>query len=166
MIRQSTFMKNPTLYESDFKHFLPMTDILINGVFWNNSAPPFFTLEDMKSDYFGVKVIADITCDIAPVSSIPSTIKASTIADPIFGIDRMTGNETKPHGENVVDMMTIDNLPNELPRDSSTAFGDMFISNVLNELGGKKSLLLEGATIATGRNLGKHFEYLREFLNG
>jgi saccharopine dehydrogenase (NAD+, L-lysine-forming) len=160
------FYENPKLYDSDFEHFLPITDILINGVFWDNDAPPFFTLDHMKSKDFGIKVIADVTCDIAPVSSIPSTIKASTIADPIFGFERMEGKETKPHGKNVVDMMTIDNLPNELPRDASTAFGDMFISNVLNELGGKKSLLLEKATIATGRNLGKHFEYLRDFLNG
>lgn len=160
------FYDNPKEYISDFSHFLPMTDIMINGVFWDNDAPAFFTLDEMKSDDFGIKVIADVTCDIAPVSSIPSTIKASTIADPIFGFERMEGKETKPHGKNVVDMMTIDNLPNELPRDSSTAFGDMFISNVLNELGNRKSELIERATIATGRNLGKHFEYLRDYLNG
>jgi len=107
-----------------------------------------------------------VTCDIAPITSIPSTIKASTIADPVFGFERMTGKETKPHGKNVVDMMTIDNLPNELPRDASTAFGEMFISNVLQELGKKKSELLERATITRNRNLGKHFEYLRDYLNG
>ena len=160
------FYNNPMEYESDFSHFLPMTDILINGIFWDNNAPAFFTLDEMKSKDFGVKVIADVTCDIAPVSSIPCTIKASTIADPIFGFERTKGNETIPHGKNVVDMMTIDNLPNELPRDASTAFGEMFISNVLNELGNRKSSLLERATIATGRNLGKHFEYLRNYLNG
>ena len=160
------FYTNPKDYESDFSHFLPMTDIFINGVYWDNDAPPFFTLEDMKKDTFGIKVIADVTCDIAPISSIPSTIKASTIENPIFGFERKTGKETKPHGKNVVDMMTIDNLPNELPRDASTAFGDMFITNVLNELGNKRSPLLERATIATGRNLGKHFEYLRDYLNG
>ncbi|MDF1696624.1 MAG: NAD(P)-dependent oxidoreductase [Saprospiraceae bacterium] len=160
------FYTHPKEYKNDFHHFLPKTDILINGVYWDNDAPPFFTLNDLKSDTFNIKVIADVTCDIAPVSSIPTTIKASTIADPVFGFERMTNKETKPYGENVVDMMTIDNLPNELPRDASTAFGDMFISNVLNELGNRKSPLIERATIATGRNLGKHFEYLRDYLNG
>lgn len=160
------FYTNPTDYESDFSHFLPMSDIMINGIYWDNDAPAFFTLDQMKTDEFQIKVIADVTCDIAPVSSIPSTLKASTIADPIFGVERMTGLETKPHGKNVVDMMTIDNLPNELPRDASTAFGEMFISNVLKELGNKNSQLLERATIATDRNLGKHFEYLRDYLNG
>ena len=114
----------------------------------------------------GFKVIADVTCDIAPISSIPSTIKASTIADPIFGFERMTGKETKPHGKNVVDMMTIDNLPNELPRDASTAFGEMFISNVLNELGNSKSSLIRKSNDSYGTKFGKHFEYLRDYLNG
>jgi alanine dehydrogenase len=160
------FYDHPTEYESDFAHFLPTTDIMINGIFWDKDAPAFFTLEEMKSPDFGIKVIADVTCDIAPVSSIPSTLRASTIADPVFGFERMTGKETKPHGKNVVDMMTIDNLPNELPRDASTAFGDMFIAKVLNELGNHRSSILEKATIATGRNLGRHFEYLRDYLNG
>ncbi len=160
------FYDNPKEYESDFSYFLSVSDIMINGIFWDNDAPAFFTLDEMKSKDFSIQVIADVTCDIAPVSSIPSTIKASTIADPIFGFERMKGKETKPHGKNVVDMMTIDNLPNELPRDASTAFGKMFVSNVLNELGNRKSTIIERATIATGRNLGKHFEYLRDYLNG
>jgi alanine dehydrogenase len=160
------FYSKPKEFDSDFSHFLPMSDIMINGIYWDNDAPPFFTLDEMKSDKFGIKVISDVTCDIAPVSSIPSTIKASTIDDPIFGIDRATGKEVAPHGDNVLDMMTIDNLPNELPRDASTAFGDMFIQNVLNELGNRKSELIQRATIAEFGNLGKHFEYLRDYLNG
>jgi len=160
------FYNNPNEYESDFSHFLPITDIMINGIYWDNDAPAFFTLDDLQSDQFAIKVIADVTCDIAPVSSIPTTIKASTIADPIFGFDRMKANETNPHGENVLDMMTIDNLPNELPRDASTAFGEMFIANVLDELEKDQSDLLERATIATKGDLGKHFEYLRDYLNG
>ncbi|MFT6334331.1 MAG: alanine dehydrogenase [Halioglobus sp.] len=160
------FYNNPIEYESNFSHFLPISDILINGIYWNNDAPSFFTLDQMKSDKFGIKVISDVTCDIAPVSSVPSTIKASTIQDPIFGFDPNTGNETSPHGKSVVDMMTIDNLPNELPRDASTSFGDMFIKNVLNELGNRRSELIQRATIADFGNLGKNFEYLRDYLNG
>ncbi|MFT4535968.1 MAG: saccharopine dehydrogenase (NAD+, L-lysine-forming) [Saprospiraceae bacterium] len=160
------FYDNPTEYISDFSHFLPMTDIMINGIYWNNDAPAFFTLDEMKSDKFGIKVISDVTCDIAPVSSIPCTIKASTIEDPVFGFDPRTGTETTPHGAAVVDMMTIDNLPNELPRDASTSFGDMFINNVLNELGNRRSEIIQRATIAEYGNLGKNFEYLRDYLNG
>lgn len=160
------FYKNPKAYDSDFNHFLPMTDIMINGIYWDNEAPPFFTVEDMKSDGFGIKVIADVTCDIAPVSSIPSTIKASTIADPIFGIDRQTNKEATAHGSGTLDMMTIDNLPNELPRDASTSFGEMFISEVLDNLLTQNSAMINRGMITRDGDLNAPFEYLRAYLNG
>ena len=160
------FYNNPQDYESDFDHFLPMTDIMINGIYWDNVAPAFFTTAQMASKDFGIKVIADVTCDIAPVSSIPSTLKASTIADPVFGYDRKQGNEIKPYQIDGVDMMTIDNLPNEMPRDASSAFGEMFIEHVLPELKSEKSAMLMRATIAVDGKLGPHFQYLKDYLEG
>lgn len=160
------FYKNPDLYESDFHHLHHIADIMINGIYWDNAAPAFFTLEDIKKADWSIKVIADITCDIAPVTSIPTTIKATTIADPIFGYDRFTDRQTTPHLDTSIDMMTIDNLPNELPRDASAAFGQMFVDHVLLELGKSTSELIDGATITRDGDLGKHFEYLRDYLNG
>lgn len=160
------FYNNPSLYESDFDHFLPMSDIMVNGIYWDNDAPPFFTLDQLSEDSFGIKVIADVTCDIAPVSSIPTTIKASTIADPVFGYDPISKKESKPHQDNVLDMMTIDNLPNELPRDASTAFGEMFIEHVLPELKAGGGPMLDRGSVTQNGDLGKHFEYLRDYLNG
>jgi len=124
-----------------------MSDIMINGIYWDNDAPAFFTVDQMRESDYGIKVIADVTCDIAPVSSIPSTIKPSTIADPIFGYDPITGNEVLPHGDGVVDMMTIDNLPNELPRDASKAFGEMWIEQVLPEMQKPNSDMIERAAV-------------------
>ena len=156
------FYDNPSHYDSDFDHFVSCSDIMINGIYWDNDAPAFFSLEQMAKDDFSIKVIADVTCDIAPVSSIPSTIKASTIADPVFGFDPSNRKEVAPFTESAIDMMTIDNLPNELPRDASTAFGDMFIEHVLPELMGKKEGdMIERASVTKNGNLGAHFEYLR-----
>lgn len=160
------FYKNPKQYESDFHHFIPMSDIMINGIYWDNDAPAFFTLDQLTSDDFDIKVIADVTCDIAPVSSIPTTIKASTIADPIFGYDPVSRYEVAPHGEGIIDMMTIDNLPNELPRDASTAFGEMFIEHVLPELKAGGGPMLDKGSVTRNGDLGEHFEYLRDYLNG
>ncbi len=160
------FYNNPGDYASDFDHFLPMSDIMINGIYWDNAAPAFFTVDQMREDDFGIKVIADVTCDIAPVSSIPSTLRASTIADPVFGFDPSTGKETAPYQSDAIDMMTIDNLPNEMPRDASSAFGDMFSTYVLPELQDSKSDMLQKATIAENGDLGSHYEYLRSYLEG
>ncbi len=158
------FYTNPKEYKSEFQHFVKNSDIFINGIYWDNDAPPFFTKEDMKSSDFKIKVIADVTCDIAPVSSIPSTLKASTILDPVFGYNPNSEKEDQPYQDNVVDMMTVDNLPNELPRDASEAFGDMFIEHVLPQLGNESSDIIERATLCKNGELGKHFQYLKDYV--
>jgi len=104
---------------------------------------------------------------VIPVSSVPCTIFASTIGDPIFGFNKHTGKEDKPHQVDIVDMMTIDNLPNELPRDASKSFGEQFIKNVLGEYQDREnSTMLERASVSKKGDLGSHFEYLRGYLNG
>ena len=160
------FYNNPAQYDSDFHHFLPMSDIMINGIYWDNDAPAFFTKDQMKTDKFGIKVIADVTCDIAPVSSIPSTLRASTIDDPVFGYDAGLDQEVAAFSANAIDVMSIDNLPNEMPRDASTAFGEMFIDHVLPALKNPNDKLLNRATIAHNGVLGDHFDYLSDYIEG
>ena len=160
------FFNNPAAYVSNFEYFYINSDIMINGIYWDNAAPAFFSKEEMSLDNFRIKVIADITCDIAPESSIPSTSKASTIDNPVFGYNRFSHKETEPYLEETVDMMTIDNLPSELPRDASKAFGDMFILHVAPELFAEKSTMLENATICENGELGKKFQYLKNYLAG
>lgn len=58
---------------------------MINGIYWNKEAPTFFSAEDMQKPKFKIKTIADITCDVMPFSSIPSTLYATTINEPVFG---------------------------------------------------------------------------------
>ncbi len=158
------FYGNPQDYESIFAPYTKIADLLINGIYWDNRAPQFFTKEDMKKADFSIRVIADVTCDIAPVSSIPSTLHASTIADPVFGYDVEKEVVTKPYQKGVVDMMTIDNLPNEMPRDASESFGNQFIEHVLEELLSQNSAVIERASVAVDGGLGKHFEYLRDYV--
>lgn len=160
------FYSRPKDFESDFEHFIPSADLMINGIYWDNDAPAFFTLDQMKSKDFRITTIADVTCDIAPVSSIPSTIKASTIADPIFGYDPFLEKEVLPFQKGVINMMTIDNLPNELPRDASDAFGDMFLEHVVPEILKGESDILHRASITTKDGvLNEPFSYLQNFVN-
>jgi alanine dehydrogenase len=160
------FFGNPELYESIFAPYANTADVMINGIFWDNKAPAFFTVDEMAQPEFNIKVIADVTCDIAPVSSIPSTLRASKISDPVFGFDPKNGKETAQHQDGVIDMMTIDNLPSEIPRDSSMAFGDMFIEHILPELLKEQSAVISRATIAHNGKLGEHFGYLEDYVNG
>ncbi|MEM6318347.1 MAG: NAD(P)-dependent oxidoreductase [Bacteroidota bacterium] len=161
------FFNHPAEYKSIFSPYTKVTDMMINGIYWDNAAPAFFTKTDMKANDFNIEVIADVTCDIAPEASIPSTIKPSTIADPIFGYDPLTESEIQPFQAHSVDMMTIDNLPNELPRDASESFGHQFITSVLDDLLQPKS----GGVIERGRmtkdgQLTERFSYLANYVKG
>lgn len=160
------FFKNPQLYQSKFESYTKVSDIMINGIFWDKKAPAFFTKDDMKKDDFNIKVIADITCDIAPESSIPSTLYATTIAKPVFGYDPHQEKAVSPYQPHTIDVMSIDNLPNELSRDASQSFGEQFIQHIMPELlDFRTSNIIQRATIAENGYLGKHFEYLTDYVS-
>ena len=151
-------------YEAVFESYLATADLFINGVYWEKTQPVFFDAEAMKNPNFKIKVVADVTCDIMPESSVACTLQPSTIAEPIFGYDVQNECFCAPHGEGVVDVMAIDNLPNELPRDASEAFGAQFIANVLPELLHKDdSSVIARATIAENGELTAYYEYLSDY---
>jgi saccharopine dehydrogenase (NAD+, L-lysine forming) len=158
------FYQQPELFENIFSPYCRVADVMIHGIYWDNHAPVFFTLNEMQQPDFKIKVIADITCDIAPVSSVPSTLRPSTIADPVYGFDPVTNREIQPFQSHGIDIMAIDNLPSELPRDASTAFGKQFVEHILPELFKEKSEMIEKATIAKDGQLTKHFQYLEDYV--
>jgi hypothetical protein len=163
---RALFHKEPSNFESSFYPFIKVSDVMINGVYWDKRMPAFFTKEQMREKDFRIKIIADITCDIAPESSIPSTLFASTIDDPYFGYDPQSEQLCQAFTESSVDMMTIDNLPNELPRDASEDFGNMLISRVLPELIKEKSSMLDKATITQHGKLTERYDYLMDYVEG
>ncbi|MCC6281905.1 MAG: alanine dehydrogenase, partial [Saprospiraceae bacterium] len=154
-------------YVSAFAPYYRRADIFINGIFYDKKAPAFFTVEEMQLPDFHIKVVADVTCDIMPGASVPCTIRPSKIADPVFGFDPKTGLETAPYLPGSVDVMAIDNLPSELPRDASVFFGDQLIKNIFPELIlGFQSAVLRRATIAEKGVLTPDFEYLQDYVAG
>ena len=158
------FYQNPTEYDSAFAKYLPETDVLIAGAYWDPKAPVLFTKEDVKKKSFKIRVIADITCDIE--GSIPTTIKPTTIADPFFDYCVHTFLEKEPFSsEKHLTVMSVDNLPCELPRDASQSFGEQLIENVLADfLTSGQSPVIDGAMITSGKKLTSNFEYLSDYI--
>lgn len=153
-------------YESTFGPFARRADIFVNCIFYDGRAPMFFTVEEMKQPEFRIRVIADVTCDIMPGASVPSTIRPSKIADPIYGFNPQTGEECALHQAEGVDVMAIDNLPSELPRDASVFFGNQFIENILPEIvAGDPHSVIERGTIAEAGALTEHFAYLTDYVS-
>jgi saccharopine dehydrogenase (NAD+, L-lysine-forming) len=111
-------------------------------------------------------VIADISCDIN--GPIASTIRATTISDPFYDYNPCLGIEEPAFsGPPNITVMAIDNLPGELPRDSSSDFGRQLIANALPDiLTGSDSPMIERATILKKGRLTTEFSYLNDYLNG
>ncbi|MBB4077783.1 alanine dehydrogenase [Lewinella aquimaris] len=165
-VKRKHFYAHSEEYKSAFAPYTERADIFVNGIFWDGKAPAFFTAEAMLEPAFRIRTIADVTCDIAPAASVPSTLKASTIADPVFGYDPATRAETEPYRDGSIDVMSIDNLPSELPRDASKAFGKILIERILPEFDRTESEILRRATITHYGQLGEEFKYLKDFAAG
>ena len=160
----SEFFDQPSAYEGRFAPYAKAADIMINAVYWDPAAPVFFTRDEMADPGFRIRGIADITCDIE--GSVPSTVRATTIADPLYGweLDRQTEIEAVS-GDRVVTVMSIDNLPNELPRDASEAFGEQFVSQVWPSLKrGVSDPMIDRASIAVDGLLNTPYAYLADYV--
>jgi alanine dehydrogenase len=156
---------NPENYVSDFMRFAKVTDFFIAGHFYGNGAPYLFTREDAKSKDFNIKFVADISCDVdGPVAS---TLRASTIADPIYGYSPQLESEVSYKDENAIVVMAVDNLPCELPKDASEGFGEMFLKNVIPAFfNNDKEGVLQRAKMTENGKLTERFSYLQDYLDG
>jgi len=112
-----------------------------------------------------IRIIADVSCDIA--DPIPSTLYASTIAEPFFGYNPQTENEDDAFAENNVTVMSVDNLPGELPRDSSVDFSAALIDTVFPSLFGEDDKeIIKRASICKDGKLTERYAYLQDYLEG
>lgn len=128
----SEFYANPTGYESYLTDYLEIADMYITCHFWDERAPLLVTKNDLQNKLHRLSVIADISCDIKV--PIESTIRPSTIENPIYGYNKQTHKEDDFLKEGVLTVMAVDNLPCELPKDASRDFGREFIDFVLPHL--------------------------------
>ena len=158
----SDFINNSSDYKSTFMKYANVTDIFFAGHFYGSGAPYLFTRNDVKSDDFNISVVADISCDIdGPVAT---TIKPSTIDNPIYGYNPHTESEDDFKSNDVVAVMAVDNLPCELPKDSSEDFGENLIKHIIPIISNDNKII-HGATICQNGDLSEEFEYLRNYIN-
>ena len=155
------FYQNHREYESSFRSFLPVCDMLINGIFWTEDLPRLFEKADTAWPGFRIAVIADISCDVE--GSVPITVDATSIKDPVFGWDRAKQERCAPFLPNTIDVMAVGNLPNELPRDASSEFGERLFHDVIPELFNSHSDMLDGARITRDGKLTERYAYLSDY---
>jgi alanine dehydrogenase len=158
--KRADFHENAAAYRSRFLPYTSCTDILMNGIYWDAFIPRLFELNDID-DGFKIQTIADITDDTN--GSVPINLGDQTIENPVYGVDRNTLQKTEPYLSNSIDIMAVGNLPNELPRDASSYFGEQLIKFVLDDVIKGGSEIINKATIVQQGKLTAHFDYLKEY---
>jgi alanine dehydrogenase len=163
MFHRDDFHAHPEAYKCLFSAYVNQTDVLMNGIYWEQRIARLFEKEDIKRNDWRISVIADISCDVE--GSVPITLDSTTIADPVFGIDRYSLKEVAGYAKtkDTIDVMAVDNLPNELPCDASQYFGVHFEKHVLPELLLPVSDILKRATICVDGKLTKRYEYMSDY---
>ena len=126
------YYTNPFKYKNAFEKYIPHLSMLINGMYWDEKYPRIFTKEHLKKiSHKGrpkMIVVGDISCDVE--GAVEFMVKPTTIEDPIYVYNPDTEQITMGYQGEGMQIMAVDILPSELPRDSSNGFGDVLVNFV------------------------------------
>lgn len=114
-----------------FERHLPHLTVLVNGIYWEPGDPRLVSWDDLAAlqEAAGtprLRVLADLSCDVE--GSIEATLRTTTPGDPVYTVDpresRIAGVAVEGFTEVGPVVLAVDNLPAEIPRESSEHFGD------------------------------------------
>lgn len=124
------FEQNPERYRSSLLRWLPYLHVVVHGAWWKPAQPRLLSIAELRDHWTGdtrprLRLLADIACDIG--GGIEATVRATTPAEPVFVYDVVRGEALDGvRGEGPV-VLAIDNLPCQLPAESSDHFGDTLL---------------------------------------
>jgi alpha-aminoadipic semialdehyde synthase len=113
------YYDHPERYRGTFHRHLPLLDVLVNCIFWTDRYPRLVTREQ-AAGLQRLRVIGDISCDIE--GGIEFTLRATLPDVPCFTFDPATGSVTDGVQARGIVVMSVDNLPCELPREATRSF--------------------------------------------
>ena len=165
VLDKTDFYINPQEYTSNFERFTKVADIFMAGHFHANGSPDILTLEMLKKSDLKIKVVADISCDVE--GPIACTLRASNIAEPFYGYLPIENKEVSYTHPGSIMVMSVDNLPCELPKDASEGFGEMFMEHVIPAFfNNDKDGILARAKMTENGKLTQRFAYLQDYVDG
>ena len=123
--------RHPERFGNRMLEWLPALTVLVNGMFWTAALPRLLPLDAMRSmvaagELDRLRVIADIACDVD--GAIEATVKATTPDNPAYVYDVARGAAVDGFEGRGPVILAVDNLPAELPRESSRDFGDTLVA--------------------------------------
>jgi alpha-aminoadipic semialdehyde synthase len=170
------YYDHPEKYRSKFKGYLPFLTLLVNGIYWSPRYPRLVTRRHLDELFNSIqqprlRIIGDISCDVQ--GAIECNLRATNPGNPIYVYDPLTERAQDGYQGRGVVVLAVDNLPCELPRESSAHFSTTlmpFIPEIaqadynapLEQCG--LSPTLQRAVIAWRGQLTPDFGYLEEHL--
>jgi len=170
------YSRNPETYESRLERAIVDLSIVVNGVYWEEPQPRLVTRDALRAAWMSslaprLEVIGDVSCDIG--GSFESTIKSTTPDDPVYVYDPESGQAVAGWSGHGPLVLAVDNLPCEVPLESSTDFSEALFPFVRDIAAMDKHLPFEqvslppairGATIVYRGALTPEYHYLEDHL--
>jgi alpha-aminoadipic semialdehyde synthase len=127
------YYNHPEKYQGTFHSYVPYLTILMNCIYWEKRYPRLVTKEYVKQLFETdsepkLTAVGDISCDIN--GAIEFTLKATDLVSPAFVYDPINDSITDGFSGRGIVIMAVDNLPCELPKESSTDFGNALVEFV------------------------------------
>ena len=120
---------HPHRYRGRLTDYLPYLTTLVNCIYWTDAFPRFLTREQAqelwRSGERKLLVIGDITCDID--GAIELTHKAMHSDLPGYTYEPRTDTWEDGFEGSGIALLTVDNLPCEIPRDASDLFSQALL---------------------------------------
>ncbi|RKY55686.1 MAG: hypothetical protein DRP89_02740, partial [Candidatus Neomarinimicrobiota bacterium] len=171
------YYHHPEKYISRFEDYLPYLKVLVNAIYWDKMYPKLVTKKYLKTVYdagktLPLKVIGDISCDVE--GSIECNLTTTDSGNPVYVYDPL--NQIIRYGvegDGPV-ILAVDNLPCELPEESSSIFSNVlknFIPQLIDVDFSKPFEKvnihpeIKRATILYKGELTPDYKYLLEYLN-
>lgn len=170
------YYRNPDKYRPVVENYVPYLTVIVNGIYWTDKYPRYVTKSFLKGLYGGpvrpkLRVIGDITCDIN--GSIESTIEATDSENPVYVYDPKRDLALKGFEGNGPVVMSVYNLPAELPAESSRHFSSVlkrFVPEIASADYGRDLAacglpdVVRRAVIVYNGRLTPEYEYLKPYL--
>jgi alpha-aminoadipic semialdehyde synthase len=121
------YYDRPELYRSAFEPHLGRLTVLVNGIFWNESYPKLADAGQLQALFAGEQapkllLVGDITCDVD--GSLACTVQETDSGAPVFVYEPATRKAASGFKGPGLAVMAVSNLPTELPKEASIAFGN------------------------------------------
>ncbi|XP_063534757.1 alpha-aminoadipic semialdehyde synthase, mitochondrial isoform X2 [Cydia strobilella] len=182
------YEEHPERYISTFaQKIAPYTSVLVNCIYWAVDSPKLLTIPDAKHLLIPsntpwlpksigapalphrMLAICDISAD--PGGSIEFMNECTTIDTPFCLYDADRNKDTKSFKGPGVLVCSIDNMPTQLPRESTDFFGDLlfpYAEDIMKSDASRPleehnfSPVVQGAIITSNGKLTPPFEYINE----